>query len=81
VEISIEPMIPRIGVIVGSDVDNATKKMAYVALTALCECHLTDIADTPIMLFLIRDQEEPKWHRHLEAMCDLTSPQFGAGWV
>jgi hypothetical protein len=45
VEIPVEPTAPWMGVVMGSEVDDATKKMAHVALTALCELRLTDTVD------------------------------------
>jgi hypothetical protein len=59
VEIPINPTAPWIGAIIVSEVDDVVEKMAPMALTALCEQRLTDTADTLIMLFLIRGQEEP----------------------
>jgi hypothetical protein len=52
--------------------------MAHVALTALCELRLTDIADMLIALFPIHSQEEPEWQQRLEVVCDLTSPHSSA---
>jgi hypothetical protein len=78
VEVPIDPTVPWIGAIVGSEVDDAVKKMVHVALTALCEQHLTDTADTPITLFPIHDQE-PKWLQCFEVACDLSSPLISIG--
>jgi hypothetical protein len=66
VEIPIDPAAPWTGAIIGSEADNAVEKMAHLALTAMCEQRLADTADTPIALFLIRDQEDPAWHHCLE---------------
>jgi hypothetical protein len=35
--------------------------MAHIALTSLCEDHLTATAALPIALLLILDQENPIW--------------------
>jgi hypothetical protein len=79
VEIPIDPMTPWIGAIIRSEVGDAVEKMAHMALTAMCEQRLTDTTGMPIALFLIQDQEDFEWRQHLEAACDLTSPQFNAG--
>jgi hypothetical protein len=80
-EIPVKAMAPWKGAVVGNEVDDAVKKMAHVALTALCERHLIDTADMPIALFPIHNQEEPEWRLCREVVCDLTSPHFSAGWV
>jgi hypothetical protein len=35
----------------------------------------------PIALFPIHDQEDPEWQQRLEAVSDLESPRFSAGWA
>jgi hypothetical protein len=74
VEIPVDPMALWTGVIVRCEVDDAVKKMAHMALTALCERRLTNTTDMMIVLFPIREQCEPKWRQRLEATCDLSSP-------
>jgi hypothetical protein len=61
VEIPIDPTAPWKGAIVVTEVDDAIKKMAHVALTTLYERHLTDTTHTPITLFPIHGQEEPEF--------------------
>jgi hypothetical protein len=80
-EIPINPMAPWTGAVIGGDLDNAVEKMAHVMLTVMCEKRLAVTTDTPIMLFPIRDPEEPKWCQCLEAACDLTREQFNDGWA
>jgi hypothetical protein len=65
--------------IVGSKPDTTVEQMAHVALTSLCESHLTTTAAMPIALFSIRSQENVVWKQHLEAMFDLEGPHFSAG--
>jgi hypothetical protein len=55
--------------------------MSHVELTVMCEQRLVDTADTPIMLFPIRNQDKSEWRRRLEAACDLTWEQFNVGWA
>jgi hypothetical protein len=81
VEIPFYPMVPWKGAIVGSEIDDADKKMAHVALTSLCESSLTATADMPITLFLIQNLDEPDWQQCHETVCDVTSPHFSAGSV
>jgi hypothetical protein len=76
VEIPNDPTVQWKGDIIESEVDDAVEKMAYVALTALCERRLTDNPDTLITLFPIHIREELEWQKRLEVVCDLTSPHF-----
>jgi hypothetical protein len=39
------------------------------------------MANMPIALFPIRDQDELTWRQCLEAACDLTREQFNTEWV
>jgi hypothetical protein len=55
VEIPFNPMVPWMGTVVGSEIDDDVEKMAHVMLTSLCESRLSATAEMPIMLFLIRD--------------------------
>jgi hypothetical protein len=52
---------------------------AQVALTSLCETRLTDTAAMPIVLFPVRNQEDPVWKQCLEAMSNPEGPHFHAG--
>jgi predicted N-acyltransferase len=76
VETPFDPMAPFRGAVIGNDIDDAVKKMVHVALMTLCERSLAVTVDAPLALFLIRNQEEPVWQQHHEAVCDITSPQF-----
>jgi hypothetical protein len=81
VEIPFDPMAMWKGAIIGSEVDDAVKKMANVALSSLCQRSLTATSDTPIALFPICNQEEPEWQQRHEAVCDLTNLNISAGWA
>jgi hypothetical protein len=61
VEIPISPTAPWTRAVVRGNLDDVVEKMAHVAFTAMCEQCLTDMADTPIVIFSVQDQEEPKW--------------------
>jgi hypothetical protein len=50
--------------------------MAQVALTSLCESHLADTATMLIVLFPIRNQDDPMWKQHLEAVSNPEGPHF-----
>jgi hypothetical protein len=53
--------------------------MAHIALTSLCEDHLTTTAALPIALLLIQDQENTVWQQRLAAVSNLKGPHFHAG--
>jgi hypothetical protein len=53
--------------------------MVHIALTSLCEDHLAATAALPIALLPIRDQENPIWQQHLEAVSNLNGPHFHVG--
>jgi hypothetical protein len=55
--------------------------VVHLALTAMCEQCLLDVAGMAIALYPIRDQDKPEWRQHLEAICDITQELFHAGWV
>jgi hypothetical protein len=61
VEIPNDPTSPWSGVIMVCEIDDDVEKMAHITLTTLYERCLTVIVDTPIVLFLIHNQEEPEW--------------------
>jgi hypothetical protein len=53
--------------------------MAHIALTSLCEDHLTATAALPIALLPIQNLENLVWQQCLKAMSDLEDPHFHAG--
>jgi hypothetical protein len=55
VMISLDPMEPWSGSIIGSEPDTAIEMMAHVTLTTLCERRLAAIAALPIALLPIRN--------------------------
>jgi hypothetical protein len=76
--IPFNPTEPWLGSIIGSVPNTTIKMMAHIALTSMCEDHLSAIAALPIVLLLIMNQENPMWQRHLEAVLDLKGPGFSA---
>jgi hypothetical protein len=52
---------PWSGSIIGSEPDTGVEMMAHIALTSLCEDHLTATAALPIALLLIRDPKNHVW--------------------
>jgi hypothetical protein len=60
------------------ELDEIVEQTAQVALTSLCESRLTHTAVIPITLFLIRNQEDPVWKQHLEAVSNPEGPHFHA---
>jgi hypothetical protein len=76
VTITFNPVEPWSGSVIGSEPDTGIEMMAYITLTSLCEDCLTATAALPIMLLLIRDQENLVWQQRLVAMSDLEGPHF-----
>jgi hypothetical protein len=70
---------PWIATIIGVELDETVEQTAQVALTSLCETRLADTAAMPIVLFPIRNQEDPVWKQCLEAMSNTEGPHFHTG--
>jgi hypothetical protein len=79
VTIPIDPVHPSSGSVVDSKPDTSVEMMAHVTLTSLCKDRLTAIAALPIALLPIRNQENPVWQQHLEAVSNLEGPHFHMG--
>jgi hypothetical protein len=79
VKIPFDPVRPWSGSVVDSEPDNGIEMMAHIALTSLCEDHLTATATLPIVLLPIRDEENPIWKQRLVDVSDLKGPHFHAG--
>jgi hypothetical protein len=65
--------------VIDIELDKMVEQAAHVTLTALCESRLDDTTTMPIMLFLIREQEEPMWRQHLQGVTNQEGPHFHAG--
>jgi hypothetical protein len=65
--------------VIGSKPHTGVEMMVHIALTSLCEDHLTATAALPIALLPIRDQENPAWQQCLAAVSDLEGPHFHTG--
>jgi hypothetical protein len=72
---------PWMSTVIGIELDETVEQTAQVALTSLCESHLADTATMPIILFLIRNQENPLWKQRLEAVSNPEGPHFHTGMV
>jgi hypothetical protein len=79
VTIPFDPMRPWSGSVIDSEPDTSIEMMAHIALTSLCEDHLTATAALPITLLPIRDQENTVWQQRLAAVSDLKGPHFHTG--
>jgi hypothetical protein len=79
VTIPFDPAWPWSGSIIDSEPDTGIEMMAHIALTSLCEDHLTATATLPITLLPIRDQENTVWQQRLAAVSDLKGPHFHVG--
>jgi hypothetical protein len=77
--IPLNPTEPWMATVIGVEPDETVEQTAQVALTSLCESRLTDTAAMPIVLFLIRNQEDPVWMQCLEAVSNSEGPHFHAG--
>jgi hypothetical protein len=67
---------PWSGSVISSEPDTGIERMAHITLTSLCEDRLAVATSLPIVLLLIRNQENPVWQQHLEAMSNLEGPHF-----
>jgi hypothetical protein len=76
VMIPFDPTEPCSGSVISSKPDTGVELMAHIALTSLCEDHLTATATLPITLLQIQDQENPVWQQRLEAVSNLKGPYF-----
>jgi hypothetical protein len=77
--IPFDPTEPWSGFIIGSEPDTGVEMMAHIALTSLCEDHLTAAAALPIALLQIQNQENPIWQQRLEVVSNLEGPHFHIG--
>jgi hypothetical protein len=59
--IPLNPTEPWMATIIGVELDETVEQTTQVALTSLCESSLADTAAMPIVLFRIRNQEDPVW--------------------
>jgi hypothetical protein len=71
VTIPFDPTRPWSGSVTDSEPDTGIEMMAHIALTSLCEDHLTATAALPIALLPIRDQENTMGQQRLAAVSDL----------
>jgi hypothetical protein len=78
VTIPFNPAKPWSGSVIGSEPDTGVKMMAHIALTSLCEDHLTATTALPITLLSIQDQENLIWQQRFAAVSDLEGPHFHA---
>jgi hypothetical protein len=74
--IPFDPTELWLGSVISSELDTGVELMAHVALTSLCEDHLTATVALPIALLPIQDQENPVWQQRLEAVSNLKGPHF-----
>jgi hypothetical protein len=77
--IPLNPTKPWVATVIGVKLDETVEQTAQVTLTFLCESRLADTAAMPIVLFLIRNQEDPMWKQRLEAMSNPEGPHFHVG--
>jgi hypothetical protein len=77
--IPFDPTEPWSGSVIGSEPNTGVELMAHIALTSLCEDHLTATTALSIALLPIQDQENPVWQQRLEAVSNLKGPHFHAG--
>ena len=58
----------------GRDMEDTLERAAQQALTEFCGRHLPDTARTPVALFPIQDQGNPRWQERIAAVCDTRQP-------
>jgi hypothetical protein len=61
--IPFDPTEPWSGSIIGSESNTCSEMMAHITLTSLCEDRLAATAALPIVLLMIRSQENPVWQQ------------------
>jgi hypothetical protein len=61
VTIPFDPAEPWSGSVIGSEPDIGIEMIAHIALTSICEDHLTAIAALSVVNLPIRNQENPLW--------------------
>jgi hypothetical protein len=61
VTLPLSPTEPWGTTVIGVELDETVEQVAHIALTTLCESRFDDTAAMLIVLFLIREQEEPMW--------------------
>jgi hypothetical protein len=76
VVIPLNPTEPWMSTVIWVELDEIVEQTAQVALTSLCETHLTDTAVMPITLFPIHNQEDLMWKQRLEAVSNPEGPHF-----
>jgi hypothetical protein len=76
--IPFDPAEPWSWSFIVSDPDTAVEMRAHTTLTHLSESHLTATTTLLITLLPIRNQENPIWQQHLEAVSNLEGPDFHA---
>jgi hypothetical protein len=79
VVIRLNPMELWMATVIGVELDETVEQTAQVALTSLCETRLADTAAMPIVLFPIRNQEDPVWKQRLEVVSNPEGPHFHTG--
>jgi hypothetical protein len=77
--IPFDPMEPWSGSIISSEPNTDIELMAHIALTSLCEDHLTATVALPIVLLPIQNQDNPIWQQHLEVVSNLKEAHFHIG--
>jgi hypothetical protein len=70
--------VPWSGFVISIKPNTGVALMAHVALTSLCQDHLTATAAPVIALLPIQNQENPIWQQRLKAMSNLKGPHFHA---
>jgi hypothetical protein len=78
VTIPFDPVRLWSGSVIDSEPDTGIEMMAHIALTSLCQDHLTATAALPITLLPIWDQGSTVWQQRLAAVFDLKGPHFHA---
>jgi hypothetical protein len=77
--IPLDPTHPWSGSVVSSEPDTGVEMIAHITLTSLCEDCLVATVALPIVLLLIRNQENHVWQQRFEVVSDLEGPHFHAG--
>jgi hypothetical protein len=66
---------------IGVDMDDAMKKAAHMALTALCSQNLAATAGTSISLYPIQDRSDPEWKARMDEVGNVFQVHYHSGWA
>jgi hypothetical protein len=74
-------MTARFTMATGNNLDDTLERAAHQALTEFCERHLSDLNDTVVALFPIRNEGNAAWSERLAAVGNPERSTYHVGWA